>query len=89
MRYDFPFFLEDIGPGQVYHRPAGAGERPVAGRLLPVSARVIDVLLFAVKLENDPQLGPGEVRSVASTLAHNRVLGHGGRAARAPSAGTG
>ena len=88
MRHDFPFFLEDIGPGQVYHRPAGAGERPVAGRLLAGLGRVIDVLLFAVKLENDPQLGPGEVRSVAST-SHTIGYWVTGKAARAPSAGTG
>ena len=54
MGHDFRFLLEDVGPGQVYNRPSGAGERPVAGRLLPVWARVIDVLLFTVKLENDP-----------------------------------
>ena len=71
---DFPFFLKDVSPREVYDRPPGAGQCAVAGGFVAVPAGVVHVLLFTVELENDPRLGPGEVYSIVTALARNRVL---------------
>ena len=78
MDNDFPLFLKNISPREVHDRPPGAGQCTVAGCLGAVPAGVIHVFLFAVKLENNPRLGPGEVHPIVATLARNRVLRHGG-----------
>lgn len=66
---DFPFFLKDVSPREVYDRPPGAGQCAVAGCLVAVPAGVVYVFLFAVELENDPRLGSGEVHSIVTALA--------------------